>query len=442
MYWGCGQPEDVLTPVTQTKVWLHEERLPTTPPDMVYELWLGNITQTDTVIVKDPVSLGRFRYDFSQRIFQTSTGSIRPDSNLFQIDYDILAFNSIFLTVEPTTETALDTPGPIMLLSSATDPTIKMEFPMLDTLWASTIWYNMQSPSNGSDLSDAGNAIWFCTYRYRTESFDDTTGITSWEVDTTADTTTIDGETKVIIVGIDDASIKVDTLMVVKGLDTVQHIATTFDVVEDTLTNAPYYNTKLSINYQIDSLSHPLITWDDFNQGQNNDDFGMPNLKDWGWKYKGWVVEPQIPTSAVGQMTKPAWPVPGSYLDQTDGGLLTTGSFYDVSKPDSANPYTASLRVPPYPGEDFLQNLPAGITAPLNLLPGDGDPGRVFISLEPVNALTDTTNFPLVLFLGPLPSNPGDVQTTDLQKYTLRGWMQTNDPYRGFPLITVETQRF
>jgi hypothetical protein len=440
-YWGCSQPEDVLTPVSQTKMWLHEERLPTTPPNMVYELWLGNITQTDTVIIKDAVSLGRFKYDFDRRTFETEAGADRPDSSEFHINHDILSYNSIFMTVEAMNDPEPAVPGPVMLISSATIPTIRMTFPKSDSLWGSTVWYNMQSPSNGSSLSDAGNAIWFSLYNYKVEPFDDTVGISSWSIDTT-DSEVLPGVPDTVLLGIDSADIKVETLQVVKGLDTLPHIVTTYSIMDTIIDQDLHYITKLVVNY--DTIPRPAIQWDDFSQGENNADFGFPIIKDWGWKYKGWVVAPEIPTSAVGQMTKPAWLLQNLYLTQTDGGLISTGTFYDIRKPDSANPYSASTRVPPYPGEDFLQNLPPGVPTPLDLVPNasGGNPGRVFISLEPINAQTDTTNFPLVLFIGPLPSSYHMVQDSTTQQFTLRGWMQTDDTYRGFPAITVETQRY
>ncbi len=441
-YWGCSQPQDVLTPVSQTKLWLHEERMPTTPPNMVYELWLGNITQTDTVIIKDAVSLGRFKYDYSQRAFETETGADRPDSNEFRINHDILNYNSIFMTVEASNDPQPTVPGPIMLIASATDPTIRMLFPMSDTLWQATVWYNMQTPSDGSDPSGIGEGIWFSIYNSKTEPFADTIGISGWTVDSSLDSNLVDGMVDTIIVGVDSSTIAIETLQVIKGLDTLQQIVTRYEALHAVQTHSPYYSTKLNVDFDV--VDHGTIHWDDFGQGENNGDFGFPILKDWGWKYKGWVVAPQIPQSAVGKMTKPAWSVQNVYLDQTDGGLISTGTFYDVTKPDSANPYSAGTRVPPYPGEDFLQNLPPGVPTPLNLIPNatGENPGRVFISLEPTNAQTDTTNFPLILFVGPLPSSANQVRAAATQQYVLRGWMQTDDPYRGFPAITVEIQRF
>lgn len=69
-----------------------------------------------------------------------------------------------------------------------------------------------------------------------------------------------------------------------------------------------------------------------------------------GWKYEGWV--------------------------DFDGTPLTTGKFTMASGVDSSSPYSGNEMVPPFPGEDFVQNLPNGID-------GDTTGKTVIISIEP-----------------------------------------------------------
>lgn len=71
-----------------------------------------------------------------------------------------------------------------------------------------------------------------------------------------------------------------------------------------------------------------------------------------GWIYEGWV--------------------------EVNGTLLSTGRFNSTTGPDMRNIYGASSGSGlPFPGEDFLENAPAGITFPLDLAGKN-----IFISLE------------------------------------------------------------
>ena len=74
---------------------------------------------------------------------------------------------------------------------------------------------------------------------------------------------------------------------------------------------------------------------------------GLPELPD-GWKYEGWAV--------------------------IDGTPLSTGTFTKVAATDEMAPYSGPEALPMpngadgfFPGEDFLENTPAGMTFPLDL---------------------------------------------------------------------------
>ncbi len=97
-----------------------------------------------------------------------------------------------------------------------------------------------------------------------------------------------------------------------------------------------------------------------------------------GWQYEGWVVGPNGPIS-TGTFTTPAGADVGSGFNGTD------------------NP------PPPFPGEDFINNAPAGSTFPTDL---SGYP--VVISVEPVPD-DSPAPFPLRPLQGevPTPANPG-----------------------------------
>lgn len=100
----------------------------------------------------------------------------------------------------------------------------------------------------------------------------------------------------------------------------------------------------------------------------------LPTLPQ-GWKYEGWVV--------------------------FNGTPISTGSFTSVTGSDSTGMFSGTLGSPPFPGEDFLMNAPAGLTFPTSLL------GKtIVISVEP-----SPDNSPAPFALKPLihnvPSNAG-----------------------------------
>ena len=71
-----------------------------------------------------------------------------------------------------------------------------------------------------------------------------------------------------------------------------------------------------------------------------------------GWAYEGWAV--------------------------TGGEPVTTGRFTSVDVADLAAPFSGPTAGPPFPGEDFLMNAPAGLVFPTDLAGG-----LAVISIEP-----------------------------------------------------------
>lgn len=104
----------------------------------------------------------------------------------------------------------------------------------------------------------------------------------------------------------------------------------------------------------------------------------LPTL-DAGWKYEGWVV--------------------------SNGNVLSTGAFTNPNGPDMSAIYSGMMPSPPFPGEDFLVNAPAGLTFPANL-----SGATLVISVEPF-----PDNSPMPFTLKPLShniSNPAVTGTT------------------------------
>ncbi len=85
-----------------------------------------------------------------------------------------------------------------------------------------------------------------------------------------------------------------------------------------------------------------------------------------GWKYEGWAV--------------------------TNGTPVTTGKFTMPSGSDESAPYSGTMPAPPFPGEDFLNNAPSGLTFPTDL-----SGGIAVVTIEP-----DPDNSANPFFLKPL----------------------------------------
>ena len=56
------------------------------------------------------------------------------------------------------------------------------------------------------------------------------------------------------------------------------------------------------------------------------------------------------------------------------------GRFTSLTGADLAAPFSGPLAGPPFPGEDFLQGLPPGVTAPVNLADGSS---MAVVTIEP-----------------------------------------------------------
>lgn len=113
-----------------------------------------------------------------------------------------------------------------------------------------------------------------------------------------------------------------------------------------------------------------------------------------GWVYEGWAV--------------------------IDGSPVTTGTFTDVAAVDFSHQFSGSVDGPPFPGEDFLNNAPSGLTFPTDLA---GATAVISIEPSPDDAATPFTLKPLV---GSIATN-----ATDHVTYT----MDNNSS--GFPTGTA-----
>ncbi len=94
------------------------------------------------------------------------------------------------------------------------------------------------------------------------------------------------------------------------------------------------------------------VWWLDNSSGMPAVGLDLPALPE-GWNYEGWAV--------------------------IDGTPVSTGTFRDATAADAAANYSGTVSGPPFPGEDFLNNAPAGLTFPTDLTAG----ATIVISVEP-----------------------------------------------------------
>jgi len=116
----------------------------------------------------------------------------------------------------------------------------------------------------------------------------------------------------------------------------------------------------------------------DLTSGNPSQGLFLPTLPD-GWKYEGWTV--------------------------INGTPVTTGTFTSTIVVDDADPYSSTMPGPPFPGEDFLLNAPAGVTFPTDIA---GGVAVISIEPSPDNSSAPFTLKPLV---GNIPVNAVDHTT-------------------------------
>ena len=103
----------------------------------------------------------------------------------------------------------------------------------------------------------------------------------------------------------------------------------------------------------------------DMTTGVSLNGFNLPELPA-GWEYEGWV--------------------------RLDGTYLSTGKFSEFSTADESDDYSGPEAGPPFPGEDFLENAPEGLSFPINLAGAS-----VMITVEPWNEYDDNEEEPFFL---------------------------------------------
>jgi hypothetical protein len=100
----------------------------------------------------------------------------------------------------------------------------------------------------------------------------------------------------------------------------------------------------------------------------------------------------------------------------TQGTPLTSGRFTSAEGADQSAPYSGPNAGPPFPGEDFLVNLPSAISSPVDLADGAS---TIVLSVEPDLDGVDPTGdapFSIKPLVAPVPSGLADHTLTALDQ--------------------------
>jgi len=473
--WSCSQPNDIETPVARTELNLSVDRLPEPPTGMIYQLWaINGDANAAPILPANAVSLGRFSYEQSDTAVGFRDVSGQPRSSMFILNDDLFDYSNVVVSVERISD-APAVPSNIMLVDRITgllDIPIRLNFPLSDDLWSAIVRYNMEAVSDNNRSSGDGSGVWFSSYRSTTDTLPDTLNMTPTFVLTeiipeisivTGETLNIDSLTApypwdITNITADTSKLVFSQDTIILGIDSFLHTAVTFGINSLADTSYPYEFRKFNFSY---ATIFKTVDLDIFTQ----DKFALPDLTSFGWEYKGWVVSPQI-SAAAGTLTPPGWRfklLNKNWIPGDTGGILTTGTFALIDQPDDGNPFSLPLiesingidttfKHPNYPGEDFLNGAAlsaatgGAVTAPVNLVPNNtGNIGTIFITIEPVNNIDTTSNFPLLAFIGAVPSSRSTISAgfnTTIQ-VNMNNVTQTvfNDVI-GFPEIIVSLSRF
>jgi len=114
------------------------------------------------------------------------------------------------------------------------------------------------------------------------------------------------------------------------------------------------------------SVNHGAALGDDFSSASGKYFLATPTSATDNDPTSGfWFIDNSSGTAAPG-LSLPALPAGWVYEGWAviDGSPLSSGTFTMVDVADNNAPFSGSEQGPPFPGEDFVQNAPAGLTFP------------------------------------------------------------------------------
>jgi len=126
-----------------------------------------------------------------------------------------------------------------------------------------------------------------------------------------------------------------------------------------------------------------------YNNGNMTQGLELPPLPG-GWRYEGWV--------------------------EVDGKLISTGAFTSGTGADLSSAYSGTHAQVAFPGEDFLNNAPAGVTFPLDL-----SGKKVYISIASVRNFFNPSDIKVFTALVPADAQPFTTYNMQLNQVLPKG---------------------
>ncbi|MCF6360834.1 MAG: hypothetical protein L3J29_08750 [Cyclobacteriaceae bacterium] len=146
------------------------------------------------------------------------------------------------------------------------------------------------------------------------------------------------------------------------------------------------------------TVSHGAALGADFSSASGTAILATPTTSDLGDELSGiWFLDLSSGSATAG-LALPTLPTTWKYEGWAviNGTPISTGTFSAVDAADDASPFSGLDMGPPYPGEDFVMNAPAGQTFPTDL-----SGATIVLSIEPSpdNSPMPFAFKPLVLML-------------------------------------------
>ncbi len=199
----------------------------------------------------------------------------------------------------------------------------------------------------------------------------------------------------------------------VKGLETASDLIITIEPAGDTddIPAATHYLAgSLSDGTATLSVGHAAALGNDFSSAAGVYILATPTNGDDTDENSGiWFLDLSSGSPEVG-LDLPV--LPGGWVFEgwvvIDGMPVSSGRFTDVNARDLDDPYSGTEGGPPFPGEDYLNNAPAGLSFPIDL-----SGGTAVISVEPS---PDDSSAPFTLkpLVGAIDADAADHQTYQL----------------------------
>ena len=407
---GCGDDETTGPTLSNNTLVLSLSGVDALQSGYHYEGW--------AIVNGSPVTTGKFNVDANGALVDLSDNIITGGE--FVTDTDLSDATAVILTIEPDGDTdAIPAEthfiaGDVSTLSASL--TVGNASALGDDFSGASGYYILATPTDGADTNE-NSGIWFLIPPSTTFSFS-LTGVAplangfhyeGWAiVDGSAlSTGKFNVDDAGTIVDLNDVAIPNGEFEVGGDLSAATAIILTIepDGGTDTTPAATHYIAgSVSASSASLTVGDASALGDDFSGASGDYILATPtDGADTNENSGIWFLSLATGSPAAG-LTLPDLPSGWVYEGWAviDGTPVTTGTFTKVDSVDLADPYSGTEAGPPFPGEDFLNNAPTGLTFPTDLA---GATAVISIEPSPDDASTPFTLKPLV---GSIPSDATD----------------------------------